>query len=58
MTLYKNGVQVDQVTDIEGPVRSSKTYLGRYGNGAYWIGAIDEAGIWDDIELNGDRAII
>ena len=47
MTLFKNGVQVDQVTDIEGPAESSKTYLGRYGNGAYWIGAIDEAGIWD-----------
>ena len=47
MTLYKNGVQVDQATDIEGPVESLKTYLGRYGNGAYWIGAIDEAGIWD-----------
>ncbi len=47
MTLYKNGVQVDQETDIGGPIESSKTYLGRYGNGAYWIGAIDEAGIWD-----------
>ena len=47
MTLYKNGVQVDQATDIEGPVESLKTYLGRYGNGAYWKGSIDEAGIWE-----------
>ena len=47
MTLYKNGVQVDQATDIEGPAESLKTYLGRYGNGAYWKGSIDEAGIWE-----------
>ena len=47
MTLYKNGVEVDQATGIEGPAESSKTYLGKYASGSYWIGAIDEAGIWD-----------
>ena len=47
MTLYKNGVEVDQATGIEGPAESSKTYIGKYASGSYWIGAIDEAGIWD-----------
>ena len=47
MTLYKNGAEVDQATGIEGPAESSKTYLGKYASGSYWIGAIDEAGIWD-----------
>ena len=35
------------MTGIEGPAESSKTYLGKYASGSYWIGAIDEAGIWD-----------
>ena len=47
MTLYKNGIQVDQAIGIEGPAESSNTYLGKYASGAYWVGSIDEAGIWD-----------
>ena len=47
MTLYKNGLQVDQGTGIEGPAQSAMTYLGKYASGAYWKGSLDEAGIWE-----------
>jgi len=47
MTLYKNGVQVDQTIGVNAPGESAKTYIGRFGNGSYWTGSIDEAGIWD-----------
>ena len=47
MTLYKNGTQVDETTGVNAPGESAKTYIGRFGNGSYWTGSIDEAGIWD-----------
>jgi hypothetical protein len=47
MTLYKDGIQVDETTDINAPGESAKTYIGRFGNGSYWTGSIDKAGIWE-----------
>ena len=46
MTLYKNGVQVDQTIGVNAPGESAKTYIGRFGSGSYWTGSVDEAGIW------------
>ena len=47
MALYKDGIQVDETTGVSAPGESAKTYIGRFGNGSYWSGSIDEAGIWD-----------
>ena len=47
MTLYKNTSQVDQATGVPIHEESTVTYIGRYLNGNWWSGDIDEAAIWD-----------
>jgi len=47
MTLYKNTIQVGQVTGVPLHEVSTVTYIGRYLNGNWWTGDIDEAAIWD-----------
>ncbi len=54
MTLYTNGLQVDQATGIEPPDESTNTYIGQFGNGNVWYGFIDEVAIWDKA-LNADE---
>ena len=47
MTLYKNSSQVDQAIGVPIHDESTVTYIGRYLNGNWWSGDIDEAAIWD-----------
>ena len=47
MVLYKNGIQVDSETDVPTQNSTGNTYIGRYSNGNYWAGAMDEVAIWD-----------
>jgi hypothetical protein len=54
MTLYRNGNQVDAATGVSPHNESSKTYIGRYGNGNYWSGAMDEVAIWDKALSSSD----
>ena len=54
MALYKNGTQVDAATGVSPQNESSKTYIGKYGNGNYWSGAIDEVAIWDKALTSSD----
>ncbi|SVB14697.1 uncharacterized protein METZ01_LOCUS167551, partial [marine metagenome] len=54
MTLYRNGNQVDAATGVSPQNESSKTYIGRYGNGNYWSGAMDEVAIWDKALSSSD----
>ena len=54
MTLYRNGNQVDSATGVSPQNESSKTYIGRYGNGNYWSGAMDEVAIWDKALSSSD----
>ena len=46
MALYKNGIQVDLKTDVPTHNQSSKTFIGRFGNGNNWSGSIDEVALW------------
>jgi hypothetical protein len=48
MTLYRNGVQVDQATGVAPQDESTTTYIGKFNNGNYWLGSIDEVGIWNE----------
>ena len=48
MTLYKNGIQVDDAIDIAAPDESTTTYIGRFAGGSYWAGSVDEAAIWNE----------
>ena len=48
MTLYKNGIQVDDATGIAVPDESTTTYIGRFSAGNFWAGSIDEAAIWNE----------
>ena len=48
MTLYKNGIQVDDATGIAAQNESTNTYVGRYNNGFWWLGSIDEVAIWNE----------
>jgi len=48
MKLYKNGTQIDNATGIAVQNESTTTYVGRYANGHYWIGSIDETAIWNE----------
>jgi hypothetical protein len=54
MVLYKNGIQVDSETNVPTQNSTDITYIGRYGNGYYWSGAIDEVAIWDKALTSGD----
>ena len=54
LTLFTNGIQVDQATGIEPPEESSKTYIGSYNKSNVWYGSIDEVAIWDEA-LEGDE---
>jgi len=47
MVLYKDGVPVDTATSVPAPGSSNKTYIGRYGGGEYFNGAIDNVMIFD-----------
>ena len=47
MTLFKNGIQIDQAENVEPPEESTSTYIGRFNNGNTWYGSIDEAAIWN-----------
>ena len=46
MILYKNTLQVAQTTGVPLHDISTITYIGRYLNGNWWTGDIDEAAIW------------
>ena len=48
MTLYRNGVQVDQATGVAPQDESTTTYIGKFNNGNYWLGSIDEVSIWNE----------
>ena len=48
MTLYKNGIQVSDATGIAAQNESTTTYVGRYNNGFWWLGSIDEVAIWNE----------
>jgi hypothetical protein len=48
MTLYRNGVPVDQATGVAPQDESTTTYIGKFNNGNYWLGSIDEVGIWNE----------
>ena len=47
MTLYTNGLEVSQATGVEPPNEGTNAYIGRFGNGSFWYGSIDEVAIWD-----------
>ena len=47
LTLFKNGVQVAQATEVDSPNENDQTYIGRFGSGAHWNGYIDEVAIWN-----------
>ncbi len=47
MKLYKNGNQIDIATGIAVQDESDATYVGKYANGHYWKGSIDEVRVWN-----------
>nr|ABZ07817.1 hypothetical protein ALOHA_HF4000ANIW141I9ctg2g4 [uncultured marine microorganism HF4000_ANIW141I9] len=47
MKLYKNGNEIDIATGIAVQDESNATYVGKYANGHYWKGSIDEVRVWN-----------
>jgi methyl coenzyme M reductase beta subunit len=47
MVLYKNGVQVDSTTSVAAQAASTATYIGRFGAGSYFKGAVDNVMVFD-----------
>lgn len=47
LTLFTNGILVDQATGVEPPEESSSTFIGSKKGNNVWYGSIDEVAIWN-----------
>ena len=64
MTLYRNGEQVDQATDVPLQDESTTTFIGRFWKWNNFYGHIDEVALWakyltsdEMVEISQNRQI-
>jgi hypothetical protein len=58
MVLYKNGVEVNEASNVPTQGTSTKTYIGRFSNGFYMKGAIDNVMIFNRALTAGEIAAL